>query len=130
LRSTLLKIDSPYIQSALAFLEDQHTKLCQFSVEKESSALNKKQMRNRSNILHTDKKQHFHRFFDGKKEIERYAFTGELDRLSALCIYASYIAEGRLHPVTFNSTGEVRFPQNTNLFESIKYPRKDDEPIR
>ncbi len=130
LRSTLSRIDSPYIQSALAFLEDQYTKLCQFSIEKEASAMNKWRKRNRSNILHTDKKQHFRRFFDGKKEIERYAFTGELDRLSALCIYASYIAEGRLHPVTFNSTGEVSFPKNINLFESIKHTQKDDEPIR
>ena len=130
LRTILSKIESPYIQSARVFLEDQFHKLCQFSIEKEVPVVNRKPMRNRSIALYVQKEQLFRHTLSGKKELGRYAFTGELDRLSALCIYASYIAEGRLHPVTFNNTGEVRFPGNTNLLESLRSFWKDDEPIR
>ena len=130
LRTILSKIESPYIQSALVFLEDQYNKLCQFSIEKEVPVVNRKHMRNQSSTLHVQKEQLFRHTFGGKKELGRYAFTGELDRLSALCIYSSYIAEWRLHLVTFNSTGEVRFPGNTNLLESLRFFWKDDEPIR
>ncbi len=130
LKSTLSSINSPYIRSTLAFLEDQYRKLCQFSIEKETFVGDSENIGNKSGDLHTEKKKHFRRTFEWKKELGRYAFTSELDRLSALCIYASYIAEGRLYPVNFNDTGKVMFPENTNIFESIKHSGNNDEPIQ
>lgn len=114
--TTLKKIDHPFIVSSLQFLETQHSHLINFRVDEDSSESMSKGL-SKTWDYNNYQQRSFRYTHSGKEEIRRFVFTAELDRLSALCVYAHDIAHWKLHPVHPNETGSISIPDNQNIFD-------------
>lgn len=132
LRAVLAKINDPLIQKSLQYLDTLVQDIYDGKIEKATQLNAPKNDRNYVSQLHErGKRKRYYVGQDHDRETS-YELTTELDRLGALCIYASYIADGSLLPVTLNQSGDISFPDVKNIFDVMRYPTmggRSEEPV-